>query len=156
MPAYIPTLLLIAVLAPIAWIDARRQMIPDSLNLLLGILGLFHIHAEQGADAIPQRLVAAAALAIFFLGLRKLYQAIRGQTGLGLGDVKFLTAATLWLGPLGLPWLVLFASISGLAWHIVATFPRGGSASALQRIAFGPHLAVGFLIAWTWQPHNLL
>ncbi|MGE3872936.1 MAG: A24 family peptidase [Parvibaculaceae bacterium] len=155
MPAYIETLLLIAILAPIAWIDARRHIIPDSLNLALGIFGLFQAYGDLGIDAIPQRVLPAIAIAIFFLFLRKLYSTIRGQTGLGLGDVKFLGAAALWLGPLGLPWLVLFASMSALAWHMIATFPRS-SASIMQRIAFGPHLAVGFLIAWIWQPHNLL
>lgn len=156
MPTYIPTLLLIAVLAPIVWIDARRQIIPDSLNFLLGILGVLFVYVEDGPGAIPQRVLAAAAAAIFFFGLRKLYSLARGRTGLGLGDVKFLSAATLWLGPLGLPWLVLFASISGLAWHLIMTYRGGGAASLLQRVAFGPHLAVGFLLTWIWQPHNLL
>lgn len=155
MPAYIPTLLLISILAPIAWIDARRQIIPDSLNLLLGFFGLLYAYADSGLDALPQRLLTAAGVTIFFLGLRKLYSMMRGETGLGLGDVKFLTAASLWLGILGLPWLVLFASISGLAWHIIMTI-RSKPASPLLRLAFGPHLAVGFLLAWTWQPYNLL
>ncbi|WP_162914387.1 prepilin peptidase [Taklimakanibacter lacteus] len=155
MPAYIWTLALLATLLPIAWIDARRQIIPDSLNLLLAILGVVHVIIETGLATLSLRLLAAAAVAIFFLGLRKLYFVLRSRTGLGLGDVKFLTAATLWLGPLGLPWLVLFASISGLAWHIAVTY-RGGGASPLQRIAFGPHLAVGFLAAWIWQPQNMI
>lgn len=155
MPDTIWTLMLIAILAPIAWIDARRQIIPDSLNLLLGILGVLHIYIKNGLGAVPQQLLAAAAVAIFFLGVRQIYSMARGQTGLGLGDVKFLAAATLWIGALGLPWLVLFASISGLAWHLVAAY-RVNSASLMQRIAFGPHLAVGFLLAWVWEPHGLL
>lgn len=147
--------MLIAILAPIAWIDARQHIIPDSLNALLGILGVSHILIADGPGAVPQQMLAAALVAIFFLGVRKLYSMARGQTGLGLGDVKFLAAATLWIGPLGLPWLVLFASISGLAWHLIVTY-RADSASLTQRIAFGPHLAVGFLLTWVWQPQGLL
>lgn len=147
--------MLIAILAPIAWIDARRQIIPDSLNLILGVLGALHIYIEDGLGALPQHMLAAAIVAIFFLGVRQIYSMARGQTGLGLGDIKFLAAATLWIGPLGLPWLVLFASISGLAWHIIVAF-QAGSTSLLQRIAFGPHLAVGFLLAWLLQPQGLL
>ena len=155
MPTSIWTLALVAILLPIAWIDARRQIIPDSLNLLLAILGLVYLYVAFGSGALPQRVLAAAVVAIFFFIIRKLYSHLRGQTGLGLGDVKFLAAATLWLGPLGLPWLVLFASISGLAWHIVAS-RHANSASLLQRIAFGPHLAVGFLATWIWQPQSML
>lgn len=155
MPDILWTLLLIAILAPMAWIDARHLIIPDSLNLLFAISGLAHLYLQSGFAAIPSALLAAVLVAVFFLGLRLAYSKLRGHAGLGLGDVKFLAAATLWLGALGLPWLVLFASISGLAWHIVLS-ARNQPASWTQRVAFGPHLAVGFVISWLWQPHNLL
>lgn len=155
MPDILWTLLLIAILAPMAWIDGRHLIIPDSLNVLLAISGLVHLYMQSRLVAIPSALLAAALVAVFFLGLRFAYLKLRGQAGLGLGDVKFLAAATLWLSPLGLPWLVLFASISGLAWHIVL-MARNQPASWTQRVAFGPHLAVGFFISWLWQPHNLL
>jgi len=155
MPDTLWTLLLIAVLAPIVWIDARHLIIPNALNFLLGIFGFTRLYLQQGLTAIPPILLATSIVAAFLLLLRLIYFRIRGRTGLGLGDVKFLTAATLWLGPLGLPWLILFASISGLAWHIVI-LARNQPASWTQRIAFGPHLAVGFFISWLWHPHNLL
>ncbi len=51
--------------------------------------------------------------AVFWL-LRRLYFALRKIQGLGLGDVKFLAAAGVWVGVSGLPMLLLVAALTAL------------------------------------------
>ena len=79
--------------------------------------------------------------------LRLGHETLRGQTGLGLGDVKMAGAGTLWLLP-GSVWLFLFvASLAALAWIglIVATGRRISAGTALP---FGPFLAIGLFVAY--------
>ena len=93
------------------------------------------------------QLSQMACAALLFWSLRWAYTKFRGKVGLGLGDVKFATAATAWTGLLALPWLILVASISALAY--LAILQISGRVPDLQtRIPFGPHLCVGLLVTW--------
>lgn len=124
-------------------IDLRRRILPNPLNLLLFSLGLA-IAALRNPDArILAACVAQSAAAFLLLwGLRALYARLRGRTGLGFGDVKFVGAATAWIGLGGLPFLILIASMTALValagaalagWRVTRTF----------RLPFGPFLAIG-------------
>jgi leader peptidase (prepilin peptidase) / N-methyltransferase len=138
--------MLTGVLAAIAWIDSRHHIIPDWLNLMLGGLGIVSCYLAQ-IPSFTDALIGGVGALVFFLGLRHAYHYLRGVQGLGLGDVKFLAAAGLWVGASGLPWLVLFASISGLC-YILATRIANKSFDSTTRVAFGPHLALGLFATW--------
>src|SRR5262249_21709912 len=76
----------------IAVIDARRFIIPDKLvltALAVGIVDAWIVQSEASASAA---LLAAAlrglGLALAFWILRAVYLRLRGQEGIGLGDVK--------------------------------------------------------------------
>lgn len=139
-------IMVLLVLVVIGWIDFRDHIIPNWLNVALAGLGLvscFLLHVPSFTDAVWGSIGAL----VFFLGLRMAYHSIRGIQGLGMGDVKFLSAAGLWVGASGLPWLMLFASISGLC-YILATRIANKSFDSATRVAFGPHLALGLFATW--------
>ena len=128
---------------PIALIDLRRRIIPDGLNLALLLAGLAFVAVrDPSLDAVLAR--AGEATLAFALGwsLRALYARLRGQTGLGLGDVKFLGAATAWTGLEPLPILILIASGTALASLGLAAL-AGRRIGATTRLPFGPFLALG-------------
>ncbi|KAB1079962.1 prepilin peptidase [Methylobacterium soli] len=130
---------------PIALIDLRRQIIPDRLNLaLLGLgLGLAGLRAAQAPlAALAEGLAGAGLAAALLWGLRAAYGAWRGRTGLGLGDVKFVGAATAWIGLSGLPLMIFAASGSALVLIGLAAL-RGRTIGAATRLPFGPFLALG-------------
>jgi leader peptidase (prepilin peptidase)/N-methyltransferase len=129
--------LLTAVLAAIAWIDARSLRIPDALSLPLIGLGL----AVQPALWDP---VIGAVLGYGVLWLiGGLWFRRTGTEALGLGDAKLFAAAGAWLGWQALPQVLLIAALSGLAFAL-ARRQRGP-------LAFGPWLALGFWLVWMWQ-----
>jgi leader peptidase (prepilin peptidase) / N-methyltransferase len=130
----------------IAWIDMRKMIIPHALNLSLAVTGaLVSVLLLQTSWWI----LALQAIIAFgvFSAVSLIYARWRGQQGLGGGDVKFLTAATLWVGLIGLPWVVLVASVSGLAFALVRHF-LGQRIQSTERLAFGPHLALGLMATW--------
>lgn len=134
----------------LALIDLRHGIIPDGLNLAVGGLGLANAVVEGGTAAGVEAIVEAIAVAAIFWLFRYLYFALRKIQGLGLGDVKFLAAATLWVGIAGIPMLLLIAALSAL----LAT---GGAHLAGQRLTrqtslpFGPFLTLGLLSALAAQ-----
>jgi len=96
--------------------------------------------------------IIAGAFACLAVGtaLAWAYRRFRGRTGLGGGDIKLLAAGAVWVGVLGMPWVLLIGSLSALA-VAMGTQLAGKPVTATTRLAFGPHLALGLLVVWTWQ-----
>ncbi|TXM72382.1 prepilin peptidase [Methylobacterium sp. WL12] len=123
--------------------DLRHRIIPDLVNLALFALGLsVAAWREPEMAAVALRLAEAGLAFVLFLGLRALHARLRGRVGLGLGDVKFLGAATVWTGLAGLPLLVLTASVTALGAILIGRL-AGARITAATRLPFGPFLALG-------------
>jgi leader peptidase (prepilin peptidase) / N-methyltransferase len=137
-------LLLCALGGALALIDLRHGIIPDVLNLAIAALGLASAimagGLAGGAEAIGE---AIAAGAICWL-LRRLYFAWRKIHGLGLGDVKFVAAAAVWVGLSGTPMLILIAALAALA-AASGLQIAGHHLTRQTSLPFGPFLAVGLL-----------
>jgi leader peptidase (prepilin peptidase) / N-methyltransferase len=71
---------------------------------------------------------------------------LRKIQGLGLGDVKFLAAAGLWVGVTGLPLLLLVAALTALVYAGIMQ-STGRQLSGQTSRSFGPFLALGLLFA---------
>ncbi len=140
-------LYLALVLAAICAIDARFGIIPDSLNLALAAGGVVEYALGHGFDQFGGGLEAVAVL-LGGVAFRAGYRSLRGYDGLGLGDVKFLAASSLWIGLAELPGAVLIAVASALAALFVLNVERN-EISGRQAIPFGPHLAAGVWLMWT-------
>jgi leader peptidase (prepilin peptidase)/N-methyltransferase len=130
----------------LAAIDWRCQLLPDGLTLPLAAAGLCLAMLFEPAQ-LPARAVAAAAGWAVFAALGAGYRQLRGQDGLGGGDGKLVAAAGAWIGPLGLPWVVLMAALGGLAAIAVAAL-AGGGWPADKRLPFGPFLAAAIWLVW--------
>lgn len=145
--------LLAALLAWITYTDIKTLRIPDACNLALAALG-FGAAIVTGTPTLADSLIGSlVALAVF--GTVKLgYRALRQRDGLGMGDVKFIAAAGLWVGWFGLPWLTLVASVSGLIMYLSDALVWGASPG--KRLPFGPHLALGLLATWLAIQYGLL
>lgn len=131
--------------AVLAWIDLRRGIIPDWLNLAIALVGLVRAIALDGP--VPAAVAGGEALGVgatVWL-LRALYFKLRGFQGLGLGDVKLLAASTLWVGLTGIPMQILVASLSALAAAGVLQL-AGSPMTRRTSIPFGPFLVLGLLV----------
>ena len=140
------SLYLSGLLGAVCAIDARYGIIPDSLVIALALGGLVQIVAI-GPDRLLQRLIEAG---LFFFAawlFRAGYHWLRGHHGLGLGDVKFATAAMLWIGIEAAPGLLIIAVLSAFA-SLLILRTGGYQLHRLQVISFGPHLAIGVWLSW--------
>jgi leader peptidase (prepilin peptidase) / N-methyltransferase len=148
--AAIAGLYLVTVLAAICAIDARYGIIPDSLVAALAAGGLLQTYLGGQGGLLERALEAIAVLGAAAL-FRASYRWMRGFDGLGFGDVKFVTAATLWIGIQGLPTLLLMAVLSAVV-SLLIMRAEGHDLHGQQAISFGPHLAVGLWLTWVAGP----
>jgi leader peptidase (prepilin peptidase)/N-methyltransferase len=134
----------------IALIDIRRGIIPNGLNLSIAGLGLLKAVVAGGAMAGVEAAGTAVAIGFIFWLLRRLYFALRKTQGLGLGDVKFLAAAALWIGVRGIPTLLLIATLTALT--AAGSLQLAGRGMTRQTsLPFGPFLAIGLLLTLILQ-----
>jgi leader peptidase (prepilin peptidase)/N-methyltransferase len=130
-------------LVVIAVADLESGIIPDQMVLFLCLPALAGRLMDGGEwlDGLAGAAVAGGAS----WAVRAVFRRWRGRDGLGLGDVKFLAVAGLFLGLGGVgPYLLLSSLLGvglGLAWRIAG---RG------QVFPFGPALAAGLLVSLVW------
>jgi leader peptidase (prepilin peptidase)/N-methyltransferase len=136
----------------LAWIDIRHGIIPDWLNLAIAGLGLSKLLIVDGPLPGLEAACEGAAIGATFWLLRRLYFAFRKIQGLGLGDVKFLAAAGIWIGVAGLPMLLLVAALTALACAGVMQL-AGRQLTGQTAMSFGPFLALGLLFTTALQQH---
>ena len=136
----------------LAWIDIDHGIIPNWLNLTIAGLGLSKALIIGGPSAGLEAACEGAAIGAIFWLLRSLYFSLRKIQGLGLGDVKFLAAAGIWVGVAGLPMLLMVAALTALACAGVMQL-AGHQLTGRTSISFGPFLAIGLLFASGLQQH---
>lgn len=140
------TVLLLFLLLAISWIDFKHIIIPNGLNAALAVAGIL-VSVLILQNAFLSVVLQSVTGIVLFLGVAQLYSRFRKVDGLGGGDVKFLGAATCWVGLLGLPWTLLIASLSGLTFAVCGHL-MGRRLKAAQPLAFGPHLSLGLFVTW--------
>jgi|SRR5580700_3740039 leader peptidase (prepilin peptidase)/N-methyltransferase len=139
--------------AILAWIDIRDGIIPDWLNLAIAGLGLVKILLTGDLSAALEAIGEGIAVGGLFWLLRWLYFSLRGIQGLGLGDVKFLAAAGIWVGVTGIAPVLLIATMAALACAGVVQL-SGRALTAQTSLSFGPFLAAGLLLTSGFQQYG--
>jgi leader peptidase (prepilin peptidase)/N-methyltransferase len=147
----------LGVLLSLAIIDLKTWLLPDKLNLSLGLLGiafhaLFHFTLLSPLDLFFGGVLGAGLLlTVRFFG-NKYY----GQDTLGLGDVKLLGAGGLWLGPEGVIFAITLGAFAGLLHGLGVGLTRAiktRSKPDFHRLMIpaGPGFCIGIAAITFWQ-----
>lgn len=145
--------LLLALCCVLSIIDIRHGIIPDWLNLSIAGLGLARAMTSDGLLACVQALSEGIVLGGIFWLLQRSYFSLRKIRGLGLGDVKFIGAAGIWICFNGIPILLLVASLTALL-SAGAMRLAGRTMTSQTAMPFGPFLAMGLLFALALKPYG--
>ena len=141
-------LLIVVVLVMLAAYDIKWQLLPDVLNFGFMALALVFVAIRFIMDPSLNILSVLGAVGMLAGVYGFIYIISRGAW-IGLGDVKLGVGLGLLLGDWSLAFFALFlANLIGCIIVIPAVVTRklgGGS-----RIAFGPLLVVGTMIAFWW------
>lgn len=147
----------IILLIALAVIDLRVRLLPNVLVLPFAMLALAFHALTMGQYRTPVQMIMGAALGFGILyGIRFIANKLYQQDTLGLGDVKLLGAAGLWLGPDGVLAAMTLGALAGMLHGLIV-----GIYTALhhkQRINFsrlevpaGPGFAIGIIAVGLYQ-----
>lgn len=145
--------LALIILAALCIIDLKHWILPDELNLALGICGIaFHFLTAYEFLNIGQMAMGAAIGAGFLYIIRFFANRYYDRDTLGLGDVKLLGAAGLWLGVDGTLEAITIGAAAGLVHGLVyaaclAIKTKSKFSVSQLSIPAGPGFAVGIVAA---------
>ena len=135
--------LLASALVAVTLIDADHRIIPNEITypgIPLGLALAWLVPGPPLVDAVLGLVIAGGML----WGLSAAYERLRGQIGLGMGDVKLVAMLGAFLGLQPALEIIVLGSLLGLAWGLFLIAFRG--AGRLTRIPFGPALACAALV----------
>lgn len=133
-----------AALLFLALVDAQWHYLPDSGVVLAGLAGLLWLGWQDVPALWAEHLAAAGAYGGLALALRWLVSRWKGREALGLGDVKLMAVAGLWLGLADLPAFLILSGGIGIVCLLASR--HSGGAGADDTIAFGPALCLTLFI----------
>lgn len=143
----------IGLLIALSAIDLKHWILPDELNAALGICGIaFHLFTGYKFVDISGMLIGAAIGAGFLYLIRFFANRHYGRDTLGLGDVKLLGAAGLWLGADGTLQAITVGAFAGLLHGIAYAFwiaHKNKTKMTIHQLSIpaGPGFAVGIMAA---------
>jgi prepilin signal peptidase PulO-like enzyme (type II secretory pathway) len=110
--------------------DLEARIIPDKVLLAMIPLALawrWHLDPDW-IDAVAGAAIGGAIM----YGVRAIFKSLRGVDAMGLGDVKFIILAGVYVGLLGLAPLLIVAGLAGIVFGLIwrgmgfgAAFPFG-------------------------------
>lgn len=120
-----------------AFEDFRRLVIPNLLPIVL--CAGWPIYFAAAPSLFGALSAIGCALAVFLVGA-----VLFARGYLGGGDVKLLSAATLWAGPAGTPALLILTSVLGGTLALFLLLPIGSQMTAAARLMLGqPSIPAG-------------
>jgi leader peptidase (prepilin peptidase)/N-methyltransferase len=160
-------------LVGLAVLDAENFWLPDRLTIPGIFLGLVLATTRSSLTAFMQlggdvsflkHMVVPEVIQFWFLGavipggallvIRWLYQMLRGQEGLGLGDVKLLAMLGGWLGVKGAGICfaigVAISLVVALILYMVPAARAKTTKWSLMKLPFGTFLCAGGIIYGLW------
>ena len=95
-----------------AFIDAEHMFLPDSITIGGTVVGV--VTATLRGLTLRESLVGTlVGFVVVWLPLTVVYKAIRGRTGMGLGDAKLVALAGAWFGWPGALFVLFAGAIQG-------------------------------------------
>jgi prepilin signal peptidase PulO-like enzyme (type II secretory pathway) len=150
----------ILLLIVLSAIDLKHWILPDELNLALGVAGIvFHlVTAYRFLDWTGMAMGAAIGAGFLYI-IRFFSNRHYGRDTLGLGDVKLLAAAGLWLGLEGTLEAITIGAAAGLVHGLLyaAYISRRDKTPYSVRqlsIPAGPGFAVGIAVSGWFMYHS--
>ncbi len=135
----------------IALVDGEHFWLPDALTWPLAGSGVLAAGLLQGwMGAVWSMVGLLVGFASLWL-IGRLYRAVRKRDGLGGGDPFLFAGAGAWVGWMGLPSVLLWASAAGLS-VVFAQLVVRRRVSGSDRLPFGVFLAVGIWLTWLYGP----
>lgn len=124
-------------------IDLEYMILPDQLNIVLAIIGLGFVAATAPSttDAAMHIVAGGALFSGLIYALGRMIGYWKKKDALGLGDVKFMAVAGLWLGPWMIVPFMIMSGVVGLVFGFVWKITTGG-----DRFPFGPALIATFWV----------
>lgn len=137
-PQIILLLITITILITSCLIDWKYQDLPDSFNLIVGILGIINLILYAKVVLIPH-IICAVALFILFVLLATL-------TGgaIGGGDIKLMGAVGLFFHYMLIPKILIYGFLPGAIYGLILMILKKKKKDDM--IAFGPFLVLGVII----------
>ena len=132
-------------------IDLEFRIIPNRLTLRLPVVLLPLLIGAASYDGawldLRRAVIAGVAVPGVMFALSELFRLLRGQVGIGMGDIKLAISLGLVVGYLGGLELVVFAYGTIVSAVLIAIgLMFAGRAKLASRIPFGPYLAIGAMI----------
>jgi leader peptidase (prepilin peptidase)/N-methyltransferase len=129
-------------------IDFDHQLLPDVLTYPTIVFGLC-CSAFGGLTSIADSVAGALVGAALPTAVILLYRALRGEDGMGWGDVKYLAAIGAVVGVQSCLWILICAAIVGAVVGVALIVV--GKGSGKTALPFGTFLAIAVLI-WLYAP----
>ena len=146
----------LSVLIILSAIDLRTWLLPNKWVATLAILGVtFHACMRFSLLPVHEMIFGALIGGGLLYVIRMAGNAYYKQDTLGLGDVKLLFAAGLWLGIEGTIIAITAGAFAGLLHGIVVAIfkaikEKQGINLKRLMIPAGPGFCVGIAAAWVW------
>lgn len=137
-----------------AAIDLKTFILPDILTIpgaILAICALVLLLGENWREVIWGAVIGGG----LFMSLRLIYRGLRGEDGLGLGDVKLMFMIGAMSGPQDLPLVITVAAATGLVAGLGLFRFLPGDDGQGHLVPFGPFLVLGSMLStlyadWFW------
>jgi leader peptidase (prepilin peptidase)/N-methyltransferase len=126
--------------------DILTKRLPDMATLPFLLLGLSQSYWLHNID-FQDSVFGAVAGGLITALVATAYHKLRGNIGIGWGDVKLISAFGAWIGWQLLPLFILFSSVSGILFILLRLIALRRS-NIREQIPFGPFLCMSGWIIW--------
>jgi leader peptidase (prepilin peptidase)/N-methyltransferase len=134
--------------------DYTFRIVPDRILVILFTTGALYgllvkdTLGEDLDDTLSALAFRSAVPGLSAYLVAMIYKVVRGRDGLGLGDIKLIAAAGVWLPVNGSFYAIAAASIFALAGTVAIGLWRRQAAALLDSLPFAVFLAPAFWLLW--------
>ena len=149
LPYMIACMIACSVLLCMAFIDLEHTYIPDSMQIVVGVLGVLVIVANalgfNDGIAWYDRLIGAGGCLVLFLLIYFVAFLVYKREGMGIGDIKLVAVGGLLLGWKNMIVALIIGTVIGAIILVILRKVRNDEKQ--HEYPMGPFLVAGMLIA---------